>query len=89
MCDIGAFWFIKDCVFPDPGFQSKVTILSAGIAWAAVLGPYLIPAFRLASGAANNDVSFERAWICYLIYIFGVVIMLLADSQKFYTLKYK
>jgi hypothetical protein len=45
-----------------------------------VLGPYMIPAFRLASGAASNEISFERRWICTLIYIFGVVMMLLSDS---------
>jgi steroid 5-alpha reductase family enzyme len=54
-----------------------------------VLGPYLVPAYRLASRQADNNVSFERAWICTLIYVFGVVIMLLSDSQKYYTLKYK
>lgn len=62
---------------------------SAIVSWVAVLGPYMVPAYRLASGAANNDVSFERAWICTVIYVFGVVIMLLSDSQKFYVLKYK
>jgi len=55
-----------------------------------VLGPYLVPAYRLASRQADNDaISFERAWIATLIYVFGVVIMLLSDSQKYYTLKYK
>ena len=54
-----------------------------------MLGPYLVPAYRLASRQADNNVSFERAWICTLIYVFGVVIMLLSDSQKYYTLKYK
>lgn len=85
----GVFWYLKDCIFPDPAFQQKVTIFSAGIAWVAVMGPYLVPAYRLASGKASNDVSFERAWLCTLIYIFGVVFMLLSDSQKFYVLKYK
>lgn len=55
-----------------------------------MLGPYLVPAYRLASRQADNDaISFERAWIATLIYVFGVVIMLLSDSQKYYTLKYK
>jgi protein-S-isoprenylcysteine O-methyltransferase Ste14 len=86
---LGIFWFLKDTIFPDPAFQSNVTLGSALIAWIATLGPYLVPAYRLASGKASNDVSFERAWLCTLIYVFGVVIMLLADSQKFYVLKYK
>jgi protein-S-isoprenylcysteine O-methyltransferase Ste14 len=85
----GVFWFLKDTIFPDPAFQSNVTLGSALIAWVATLGPYLVPAYRLASGKASNEVSFERAWVCTVIYVFGVVIMLLADSQKYYVLKYK
>lgn len=83
------FWYLKDCIFPDPAFQSKVTLGSAGIAWVAALGPYLMPAFKLASRQADNDVGFERAWLCTVLYVFGLVIMLLADSQKFYVLKFK
>ena len=76
----GIFWFLKDQIFPDLSFQKKVTLFSAAISWFAVLGPYLVPAYRLATREASNDVSFERAWICTLIYIFGLVIMLLSDS---------
>ena len=53
------------------------------------MGLYLIPAYRLASRAADNDVSFERMWLCTILYMVGVVFMLLADSQKYYVLKYK
>jgi len=45
----GIFWYLKDCIFPDPAFQTKVPVMSAGIAWVATLGPYLVPAYRLAS----------------------------------------
>lgn len=86
---VGIFWFLKDTIFPDPAFQVNVTLGSVLIAWVSTLGPYLVPAYRLASGKASNDVSFERAWLCTLLYVFGVVVMLLADSQKFYVLKYK
>ena len=74
------FWLIKDCIFPDPAFQSRVTVGSVIVAWVAVLGPYLVPVYRLASGKADNNISFERALICTVIYIFGVAIMLLSDS---------
>ena len=90
MISIGIFWYLKDSIFPDPSFQKKLTILSATGIWVFVLGPYLVPAYRLASRLADNDaISYERAWISTLIYVFGVVIMLLSDSQKYYTLKYK
>jgi steroid 5-alpha reductase family enzyme len=80
---------LKDNIFPDPSFQKRIPILSACGIYLFVLGPYMVPAYRLGSRAADNNVSFERAWICTLIYVFGVVIMLLSDSQKYYTLKYK
>lgn len=68
-------------VFPDPAFQKKTTILSGGvISWAFTLGHYLVPAYRLASQSASNDISFDKMWMCTLLYVFGVVIMLLADS---------
>jgi steroid 5-alpha reductase family enzyme len=90
MISIGIFWYLKDSIFPDPSFQKKLPILSASGIWLFVLGPYLVPAYRLASRQADNDaISFERAWIATLVYVFGVVIMLLSDSQKYYTLKYK
>jgi Protein of unknown function (DUF1295) len=86
----GVFWYLKDCIFPDPAFQGKVTIGSALIAWVSTLGPYMYPAYSLASSPKLcEEVSFERAWLCTILYVFGVVVMLLADSQKFYTLKYK
>lgn len=72
---------IKDNIFPDPAFQVKTTLMSFGISWALVLGPYLVPAYRLASGAVDNSqVSFERMWVCTLSYIFGIVFMLVSDA---------
>ena len=51
---IGVMWYIKDTVFPDPSFQVKLPIISAGLTWVTVLGPYLVPAYRLASRKADN-----------------------------------
>eukprot|EP00347_Sterkiella_histriomuscorum_P018461 403345432 len=86
----GAFWVLKDVIFPDPNFQKKATVMSGGLViWLTVLGHYMVPVYQLASRNANNDISIERMWVCSLIYIVGLVLMLLSDSQKFYTLKYK
>ncbi len=54
--------------------------MSIGVAWFGVLAPYLVPAYRLASGLSQTEENFERAWLCVLLYVFGVVFMLLADS---------
>ena len=45
----GIMWLIKDNIFPDPSFQAKMTIFSAGLTWVGALGHYLVPAYRLAS----------------------------------------
>jgi len=86
----GIFWVLKDSVFPDAWFQQKVTISSMIGAYAMILGPYCVPAYRLAAFREICDaVTEERFWLCLIIYVFGIVIMLLSDSQKYYTLKYK
>jgi hypothetical protein len=51
---------MKDMIFPDPTFRAKATIFSFGIMWVTVLGPYLIPAYKLASRQASNEISFEK-----------------------------
>lgn len=42
-------WYLKDSVFPDPSFQSYLTVISAGLIYLFCLVPYMIPAYRLAS----------------------------------------
>jgi len=84
----GCLWVLKDQVFPDNHFQRKVTLPSVMVAY-VVMGLYCVPAYRLASNKDLQNISFERFFCCLVIYLFGVVTMLLADSQKHYTLKYK
>ncbi|CDW86579.1 duf1295 domain containing protein [Stylonychia lemnae] len=85
----GAFWILKDLIFPDPVFQKKATVFGLFTSFALVLGHYFVPAYMLASGRADNNLTFERIWVSYLIYVIGIILMLLSDSQKYHTLRFK
>lgn len=85
----GLFWLVKDFTIPDTSFERKVTISCASIAWLFVLQPYCYGAYLLASGAAPQNPSAERICVCIMTYCFGLVFMLGADGQKYFTLRLK
>jgi protein-S-isoprenylcysteine O-methyltransferase Ste14 len=87
----GLIWLLKHFVFRDPNWEKRVTFGGAFLSIAMVLGPYWFAPFLLVS-----DVLGPRAWpspavigICILLYAVGVVIMVAADAQKFFTLRVK
>ena len=83
----GILWYLKHAVFPDPSLQAKCTLMCAIVCWVLILGPYMIPAYLLASGIADNtSQSRLRLGTATLLYIFGVSLALLSDAQKNYTL---
>lgn len=80
----GLAWIIKDMVFPDPGWQRRVTIPSGLGAFLTVLGPYWLAPWLLVS----RDVN-QPGWLLFLAsftYAVGLVLMIGADAQKHYTL---
>eukprot|EP00455_Lapot_gusevi_P053360 TRINITY_DN830_c0_g1_i1.p1 TRINITY_DN830_c0_g1~~TRINITY_DN830_c0_g1_i1.p1 ORF type:complete len:264 (+),score=87.75 TRINITY_DN830_c0_g1_i1:52-792(+) len=83
----GLCWFIKELIFPDPSWMRPVTVSSMLAGWAIVLGPYWIPGYIVVS--QNVDVTPLRACVCVVLHTLGVVTMIGADCQKFFTLKYK
>ena len=83
----GFFWLLKDFVFPDPNFGRLVTVSSFLMPWPIALIPYMMPAFWIVS--ERVEVSVERAFCCIGLYMFGVVIMLLTDAQKYLVLREK
>lgn len=85
----GLIWVLKDYTFPDASFQRKVTLLSFFIPWLVVIQPYCYGAYLLASRQAPQDPSPERVCSCVMIYVFGIVFMMGADGQKYFTLRVK
>lgn len=86
----GLCWLLKDAVLPDPNWERRVTIAGGFVAFGLVLGPYWSFAFILISGVfALPPVSHALLAAAVITHTLGVVIMMTADAQKYYTLKYK
>lgn len=86
----GLVWLLKDLAFPDPNWQTRVTILGGLNAFLFVLGPYWSFGWLLISGTAQPDYPLpDYAWFCLCISLcmLGAVLMIAADAQKFYTLR--
>ena len=85
----GILWVTKGMITPDASFESKVSITCAINAWVVVLGPYLIAGYMIASrkSVEAQEPHPERIVFACLLYIFGVVMMLGTDAQKFFVLK--
>lgn len=88
----GLIWLLKDRVMPDPGWEKKLTLGGAFMTFAAVLGPYWFAPILLISdllGSARPEPTAARMGIAIVVYAIGVVLMMVADAQKFFTLKVK
>ena len=100
----GILWVLKDYWFPDKRWEVRLTpvsIFCVGafliLYWAA---PFIIAtssaadlekAFALKIAGASAGVSLSasaRRAICTFVYVIGVGMMLVADCQKYYALKY-
>ena len=88
----GIIWILKDVVFPDSKWQTKITFGAAVMAVVAVLGPYWVAPYLLISpilGDAHVGANWMWTAAAIFIYAIGLALMLTADAQKFYTLKVK
>jgi len=88
----GFVWLIKDLNFPDAGWQKKVTIGAGFMAFFLVLFWYWVIAWLLIRQPATPAYPLaDAAWfaLCTATCILGCVIMIAADTQKHYTLKYQ
>ena len=60
------------------------TILLTG-----VLGAYYYIPYLMVSGQANQNPSPIRIFFCINMYVFGVLLMVLSDLQKYIRLEFK
>ncbi|WP_162846829.1 methyltransferase family protein [Marinicella litoralis] len=87
----GFVWLIKDFNFPDKGWQKKVTIVGGLVAFFGVLLWYWVIAWLLISQPQTPDYPLaDNIWFagCIALCLLGCVIMIAADAQKHYTLKF-
>ena len=55
----GLLWYMKHIAFPDKTYLQKCTIPCAVLCWLTLLGPYMIPAYLLASGQCYSNYGGE------------------------------
>lgn len=87
----GLVWLIKDLCFPDAGWQKKITIGAGLVAFFGVLFWYWVMAWLLISVPQTPDYPLaDEIWfaLCISMCVIGCVVMIAADAQKYYTLKY-
>jgi len=88
----GMIWVLKDVIFPDAKWQVKITIGGGLMAIVAVLGPYWVAPYLIISPVLGEAyVGASWIWIAasIFIYVIGLALMLIADAQKYYTLKHQ
>ena len=88
----GFCWMLKHFAFPDRSWEKKVTIGGGLMAFVLVLGLYWVFPYLLISGVLGSDQKMASLTVittAICIHTLGVVIMLTADCQKYYSLKYQ
>jgi protein-S-isoprenylcysteine O-methyltransferase Ste14 len=81
----GLVWLLKDAVFPDPGWEKKITLAGALNAWLFVLGPYWIAPWLIVSQRIEQPPAVLGGAV--LLYALGLVLMVGADAQKYFVLR--
>lgn len=56
---------------------------------AAALSLYWVMGWTIATGLAIQEPAPERIRLCIIMYLVGLALMIGADAQKTFTLKYK
>ena len=80
---------MKDFTIPDDSWKRKVKIIPAVVGWCVILAPYGYGAWLICSKTAPQDPSPERVCVVTMMYVIGVVLMMGADGQKYFTLREK
>ena len=87
----GFCWMLKHFAFPDRNWEKKVTIGGGLMAFVLVLGLYWVFPYLLISGILGPNQKMASLTVltaAISLHTLGVVIMMTADCQKYFTLKY-
>ena len=83
----GVLWCIKHFVIPDAYWFEKATIPSVLLVDAPVLAAYWSASYFIIS--SGIDAPPHRTFVSTFMYVIGVVLMLVADTQKYFVLRVK
>lgn len=86
----GLLWVMKDLTIPDRRWHVRVTLGGALMSFLLVLGLYWVAPFLLISGVLRpaQPPSSGLLGAAIALHTLGVVMMIAADWQKYYRLKY-
>jgi protein-S-isoprenylcysteine O-methyltransferase Ste14 len=86
----GIVWLLKHYTMPDPNWERRVTVGGAVMSFALVLGPYWSFPFLLVSNVLpRHEPSLALMAGAAVVHTLGVTIMMVADAQKYFTLRVK
>jgi protein-S-isoprenylcysteine O-methyltransferase Ste14 len=87
----GLCWLLKHLAFRDPRWDVRVTLGGAFVSFALVLGLYWVFPWLLISDVLGPRPEPSNALLalCIALHTLGVVVMMSADSQKHFTLRYR
>ena len=81
-------WVFKDTIFPDKSFKMNTSYLG-GLVTSFVLILYCSIAFLIINDSNYRIISVDRLFCSRFCYLFKVILMIIADSQKTFTLEIK
>lgn len=87
----GFCWLLKHVAFRDLKWDKKITF-GGGVFVFLLLATYWVAPYLLISGALGADRPAPSNWLiafCISLFALGLTIMLAADCQKFFVLKYR
>ena len=84
----GLLWFLKDMVFPDKSFQTKLSVVPALLVSLFLLS-YWLMGFEVMCGLGDQNPSGKKIFGCFFLFSLGNILMMCADLQKYIVLKYK
>lgn len=81
----GLCWLLKEMIFPDQKWQTKITFGAALASFSSVLAPYWLIAYNaIEGGAERSNMALCAAGIVYSL---GLCLMMGADGQKHFVLQ--
>ena len=83
----GICWVLKHLFFRDQRWERKITIGGALFTW-FFLATYWIAPWLLVSDPPGEVVPFRLYAFSIILYVLGLFLMIAADGQKHFTLKY-
>mmetsp|Transcript_34072 Transcript_34072/g.55544 ORF Transcript_34072/g.55544 Transcript_34072/m.55544 type:complete len:284 (-) Transcript_34072:134-985(-) len=81
----GFMWLLKERIFPDKNWERDITAVSAVLCFATVLAPYWAAPYLIIRDRIG--ASYPRLAFCVMLHTTGVVMMMAADTQKFFELR--